>query len=173
MPSLLRQLPAFVLASLLTSWAAPATAGAGRANPFFAFDNGVGRGDGWSPEKQAVTLARLGYAGIGYTGLDDLATRQAAFQAASLRIFSVYVAAAVTKTPAFDPRLPESFPQLAATGTDVWLTCPASRPTTSAPSPSSANSPRPPRATACASSCIHTKDSSLPRRRTPSASSAR
>ena len=77
MPSLLRQLPAFVLASLLTSWAAPATAGAGRANPFFAFDNGVGRGDGWSPEKQAVTLARLGYAGIGYTGLDDLATRQA------------------------------------------------------------------------------------------------
>lgn len=124
MPSLLRQLPAFALASLLTSWAAPATTGAGRANPFFAFDNGVGRGDGWSPEKQAVTLARLGYAGIGYTGLDDLATRQAAFQTASLRIFSVYVAADVAKTPAFDPRLPESFPQLAATGTDVWLTLP-------------------------------------------------
>ena len=124
MPSLLRQLPAFALASLLTSWAAPATTDAGRANPFFAFDNGVGRGDGWSPEKQAVTLARLGYAGIGYTGLDDLATRQAAFQTASLRIFSVYVAADVAKTPAFDPRLPESFPQLAATGTDVWLTLP-------------------------------------------------
>ena len=33
--------------------------------PFFAFDNGVGRGK-WAPEKQAATLKALGYDGISY-----------------------------------------------------------------------------------------------------------
>ena len=36
------------------------------SNPFFAFDNGVGRGNS-TPVQQATMLKELGYGGIGYT----------------------------------------------------------------------------------------------------------
>ena len=93
-----------------------------RTNPFFAFDNGVGRAENWSPEKQAETLARLGYAGIGYTGVTDLAARQAAFRAKGLKIFYLYVAVFVDRPVAYDPELTAALPQLAGTGTVLWLT---------------------------------------------------
>jgi hypothetical protein len=68
------------------------------------------------------TLARLGYAGIGYTGVTDLAARQAAFRAKGLKIFNLYVAVFVDRPVAYDPELPAAWPQLAGSGTVVWLT---------------------------------------------------
>ena len=50
----------FVLAS--------APAGTNVRNPFFAFDNGVGRDQHFPLDEQAKMLKELGYAGIGYTG---------------------------------------------------------------------------------------------------------
>jgi sugar phosphate isomerase/epimerase len=93
-----------------------------RGNPFFAFDNGVGLKEKWSPEQQAATLVRLGYAGIGYTGVTDLAARQAAFRAHGLKIFNLYVATFVDKPEAYNPQVRAALPQLAGTGTVLWLT---------------------------------------------------
>ena len=44
---------------------------AARTNAFFAFDNGVGRGSQWTPEKQAAVLATLGYDGWEFLRRDD------------------------------------------------------------------------------------------------------
>jgi sugar phosphate isomerase/epimerase len=92
------------------------------ASPFFAFDNGVGREAKWSPAQQAALLARLGYDGIGYTGVSDFSVRQAAFHARGLRIFNLYVAAYVDRPQAYEPELVALLPQLAGTGTVLWLT---------------------------------------------------
>ena len=111
-------------AALILVCASPIAAAenSARTNPFFAFDNGVGRAENWSPGKQAETLARLGYAGIGYTGVTDLAARQAAFRAKGLKIFNLYVAVFVDRPVAYDPELTAAWPQLAGSGTVVWLT---------------------------------------------------
>jgi len=93
-----------------------------RANPFFAFDNGVGREAKWSPEQQADLLVRFGFAGIGYSGVTDLAARQAAFRAKGLKIFNLYVAVHVDRPVAYDPEITAVLPQLAGTGTALWLT---------------------------------------------------
>lgn len=116
--SLLRLAGVFLaLASLLS--AAPA---ASAPRLFFAFDNGVGREAAWSPERQATTLARLGYQGIGYTGVEHLAARQAAFRGAGLRIVSVYVHCRVDAAEAYSPALLAALPQLRESDTLVWLT---------------------------------------------------
>lgn len=111
-------------AALILVCASPIAAAenSARTNPFFAFDNGVGRAENWSPGKQAETLARLGYAGIGYTGVTDLAARQAAFRAKGLKIFNLYVAVFVDRPVAYDPELTAAWPQFAGSGTVVWLT---------------------------------------------------
>jgi len=56
---------------------------------FFAFDNGVGRGN-LTPAQQAEMLKELSYAGIGYTGTTALGERQRAFDQAGLVITSLY-----------------------------------------------------------------------------------
>ena len=97
------------------------TAPSGKGWPFFAFDNGVGRGR-WTPEQQAATLSRLGYDGIGYSGIDDLPERLAAFDKHGLRIFNLYVGARVgPEGPTFDPGLKEVMPRLRGRGISLWL----------------------------------------------------
>lgn len=58
--------------------------------PLFAFDNGVGRDQGWNPLRQAQLVSKLGYAGIGYSGVKDLEERYAASQSQGIRIISFY-----------------------------------------------------------------------------------
>jgi sugar phosphate isomerase/epimerase len=91
-------------------------------NPFFAFDNGVGRGAGWPPSKQAAVLKQLGYDGIGYTGTEDFAERRKAFAEQGLRIFNLYVPCFVDKPEPYDPQLKEAIRELKGTGVDLWLT---------------------------------------------------
>jgi sugar phosphate isomerase/epimerase len=90
--------------------------------PFFAFDNGVGREAKWAPEQQAALLAQLGFDGIGYTGVSNFSVRRAAFHARGLTIFNLYVAAYVDRPQAYEPELVALLPQLAGTGTVLWLT---------------------------------------------------
>jgi len=92
------------------------------ANPFFAFDNGVGREQQWPPAEQAAVLKALGYDGIGYTGVERFAERQQAFRAQGLKIFSLYVPCSVDKPESFSPRLKDALPQLKDTGVVLWLT---------------------------------------------------
>ena len=95
------------------------TAGPG---PFFAFDNGTGRGT--VPfEEQAKLLADLGYAGIGYTGCDQIPDMLQALDKYGLQMFSIYVAAKVgEKGPSFDPGLPAAIQALKGRDTLIWLT---------------------------------------------------
>jgi len=90
-------------------------------NAFFAFDNGVGRGT-WSPDEQAKTLAEIGYAGIGYTGTEDLAARLAAFEKHGVKVFNLYVHCRVDRDELYTQELVRAIEKLKGTGVDLWLT---------------------------------------------------
>jgi len=92
------------------------------ANPFFAFDNGVGRGSAWPPARQATVLKQLGYDGIGYTGTENFTERRKSFKEQGLRIFNLYVACYVDRPVSYDPQLKEAIGMLKDTGVDLWLT---------------------------------------------------
>ena len=90
-------------------------------NEFFVFDNGAGRGQ-WAPEQQAKTLANLGYAGIGYSGTEDLETRMTAFKKHGLNIYNLYVPCYVDKNVAYGDDLKEAIKLLKGTDVALWLT---------------------------------------------------
>lgn len=111
-----RSLARRALAILATSLVATAAA---MANPFFAFDNGLGKK---SPAEQAALLKQLGYDGIGYTGTGNFAERKNAFDEQGLKIYSLYVHSFVDNPNAYEASLKEAIPQLKGTGVDLWLT---------------------------------------------------
>jgi sugar phosphate isomerase/epimerase len=91
--------------------------------PFFAFDNGVGRGK-WTPDQQADTMKELGYDGIHYnfTNPKDFAAKQAACKAKGVPIVAVYFYTYINKEPSYDPAIKEMIQMLKGTDTIVWLT---------------------------------------------------
>jgi len=108
---------------------APTAVGAASEWPFFAFDNGVGRGE-WSPEKQAATLKALGYDGISYnyTNNEDLDAKIRAHGAAGLKIFGLYIQTWPEKTDEpWDPAIREAIEMLKGSETVLWITVRASR----------------------------------------------
>ena len=87
--------------------------------PFFAFDNGLRE---LSPAQQASLLKELGYAGISYTGTNDLARWLKAFDDAGLRVFNLYVGATIGKDRAtYDPGIPDAMKLLKGRDTALWL----------------------------------------------------
>jgi sugar phosphate isomerase/epimerase len=84
--------------------------------PFFAFDNGLHG----IPDPPAL-LKRLGYAGMGASGL-KVGGLVKQYQEAGLRVFSTYVACHLDKTPAYDPQFKEAIRELMGTGVVLWLT---------------------------------------------------
>lgn len=92
--------------------------------PFFAFDNGVGRGT-WPPSKQAETIKSLGYDGIhyNYTNPKDFATKIAACKSAGVPIQAMYVYSFVNKPGAsYDPGIKDVIRMLKGSETIIWLT---------------------------------------------------
>jgi sugar phosphate isomerase/epimerase len=89
---------------------------------FFAFDNGVGRGQ-WAPEKQAATLKTLGYDGISYnlTTKEALSHWQRAFRDRGLKIYGLYVHTFVDGSRKFQGELWESIEILKGSQTVIWL----------------------------------------------------
>jgi sugar phosphate isomerase/epimerase len=94
------------------------SAAAATPNPFFAFDNGLGKK---SPTEQAALLKELGYDGIGYTGTGNFAARKKAFDEQGLKVYNLYVHAFVDKPDAYEAGLKEAIPLLKGTGVDLWL----------------------------------------------------
>jgi sugar phosphate isomerase/epimerase len=89
---------------------------------FFAFDNGTGRGV-LPTEAQADLLSKLGYAGIGYTGCNEIPAMLQALDARQLKMFSIYVALKVGPDGAtYDPQLQQAIQQLSGRDTLIWLT---------------------------------------------------
>ncbi len=92
--------------------------------PFFAFDNGVGRG-AWPPSKQAETVKSLGYEGIhyNYTNPKDFAAKIAACKSAGVPIQAMYIYSFVNKPGAsYDPGIKEAIRMLKGSETIIWLT---------------------------------------------------
>lgn len=107
--------------TLTCALALVATTTAIAGNPFFAFDNGVGRAE-WTPAQQAQTLKDLGYDGIGYTGFENMPARRGAFDAAGLKIFNLYVGGHLDENPVYDPAYKEAIAGLEGSGIDLWFT---------------------------------------------------
>jgi sugar phosphate isomerase/epimerase len=93
----------------------------GLTNEFFAFDNGINRGK-LTIDQQAKTLKKLGYAGIGYSGVRDLPKKVKAFKDQGIKVFSTYVWCNPTRKVPYDPKLIEAMKQLKGTGVVFWLT---------------------------------------------------
>lgn len=94
----------------------------GLTYPFFAFDNGTGRGR-LSADEQAKMLKELGYAGIGYTGTKGIPEMLAALDQHGLKMFSTYVGVRLGGDgPSYDPNLKRAIEQLKGRDTLIWLT---------------------------------------------------
>lgn len=92
--------------------------------PFFAFDNGVGRGV-WPAAKQAETVRKLGYDGIhyNYTNPKDFAAKLAACRAAGVPIHAVYIHTFVDQPGnSYDPEIREMIRMLKGSQTIIWMT---------------------------------------------------
>jgi sugar phosphate isomerase/epimerase len=119
-------------ALLMVGWLVVAAAAWGVASsalaaeapwPFFAFDNGVGRGQ-WTPSEQAATLKELGYDGIGYwhTNHAELRERLDAFRQAERKIFALGVPARLDRPLGYEPDLDETVRLLQDSDTILYLT---------------------------------------------------
>jgi sugar phosphate isomerase/epimerase len=98
--------------------------GAAGAWPFFAFDNGVGRGV-WPPSVQAETVKSLGYDGIhyNYTNPKDFAAKIEACKTAAVPIHAMYIYTFVGKPgAAYDPGIKEAIRMLKGSETIIWMT---------------------------------------------------
>lgn len=92
--------------------------------PFFAFDNGVGRGV-WSATRQAETVKNLGYDGIhfNYINPKDFATKLAACRAADVPIHAVYIYTFVDQPgKSYDPGIKEMIRSLKGSESIIWMT---------------------------------------------------
>lgn len=121
---LLGVMPVITICCVLLAPASAAESGTkpGLANPFFAFDNGVGRGS-LTPEQQATILADLGYDGIGYSGAQGIPELLKALDARELKLFSIYVGAVLGPDgPKYDPGLKEGIKALKGRDTLIWFT---------------------------------------------------
>jgi len=120
----LRLFRSVVVSSLLVIAGAASAGEPPTAWPFFAFDNGVGRGV-WAPEKQAQTVKSLGYDGIhyNYTNPKDLAAKVAACKAAGVPIHAMYIYTFLGKPgAAYDPGIKEAIRMLKGSQTVIWMT---------------------------------------------------
>ena len=96
--------------------------------PFYAFDNGAGRGR-LSFDQQAQLLKDLGYDGIAFGGVNHIPEMLKALDARGLKMLSIYVEASVDpRKPPYDPGLKQAIGQLKGRGTQIWLTITGGKP---------------------------------------------
>jgi sugar phosphate isomerase/epimerase len=88
---------------------------------FFAFDNGVGRGN-LTAEQQAEILGDLKFSGIGYTGTQNIPAMLAALDARGLKFYSTYVPVNLQDNEsAYDASLPAAIRQLKGRNAVLWI----------------------------------------------------
>lgn len=92
------------------------------APPFFAFDNGVGRGS-WPIDQQISTLKELGWDGISYnyTKAAEMAERLAVCKAQGVKLVAMYAYTTLGQPAAHDD-LKAAIQVLKGSGTVVWMT---------------------------------------------------
>ncbi|HUW18175.1 MAG TPA: TIM barrel protein [Sedimentisphaerales bacterium] len=91
-------------------------------NPFFAMDTGTDRKN-LSAAEQAEMLRELGYAGIGYTGIDGIEQMLQELEKRDLKMFNTYLGVSIDPdTRPYDARLPETIRRLKGKDVLLWLT---------------------------------------------------
>ncbi|MEO7599076.1 MAG: sugar phosphate isomerase/epimerase family protein [Opitutus sp.] len=118
-----RSLPGGLVGALLFALASVDAS----AWPFFALDNGVGRGE-WTPERQATTLHELGYDGISYnyTNAQDLKVWLAQLKQNELRLHALYFGVKLEGEPTMPDGLEEAIELLRSSpSTVLWMIMPA------------------------------------------------
>jgi len=98
-------------------------AGSVLENPFFAMDTGTRDDAHRSPQAQADMLEELGYAGIGYSGFAGLKEMLDALDAHGLKLFTIYISAAVEPEGyTIEPGFEEALGLLKGRDTFIWIT---------------------------------------------------
>jgi sugar phosphate isomerase/epimerase len=88
---------------------------------FYAFDTAFWSHSGWTEKKQAQLLRKLGYDGIGMSGLKNLEKRIAAFNECGLKVFNLYEGARLDADPVVSPALNQAFPIMQRHQIDLWM----------------------------------------------------
>lgn len=109
----------------LAALAVSAGRAVGPAFEIYPLDNGVGRGS-WTPERQASTLAEIGFDGISnnYTNLSDLRTWLAELKQRRLKLYGLYFGAKALDESPFPAGIGEAIAMLRGTDAVLWLTLP-------------------------------------------------
>jgi sugar phosphate isomerase/epimerase len=118
-----------ILLAIILFAAAPLVAASPLTNPFFVFDNGIGRDQHVPLDEQAELVKRTGFAGLQFTGTQHIPEMLQALESRGLKLFAIYVAAHIDgDKPSYEPGLPEAIRQLQGHGTVIWLTVRGSAP---------------------------------------------
>jgi len=94
----------------------------GLTNPFFAMDTGTKDANHQTAKAQVEMLKEIGYAGIGYGGLDGLSEMVEELDKNGLKLFSVYTG--VWTEPGggkYEPQLKQGIRSLKGRDTVIWL----------------------------------------------------
>ncbi len=99
------------------------TATLGLTNPFFAMDTGTKDDKHRTAKTQAEMLKELGYAGIGYTGVNGIPEMLEELDKNGLEMFTVYVGVCIDPDKQkYNSQLKEAIRQLKDRDTIIWLT---------------------------------------------------
>jgi sugar phosphate isomerase/epimerase len=99
-----------------------ALAAHGAEAPLYVFDNGTGRGT-LSVAEQVELTKNTGYAGIFYSGTQQIPELVAAHKAAGLKVVGIYTGMNTSDAkPGYDPGLPAAIKQLRGTGALITFT---------------------------------------------------
>ena len=99
------------------------TATPGLTNPFFAMDTGTKDDKHRTAKTQAEMLKELGYAGIGYTGVNGIPEMLEELDKNGLEMFTVYVGVCIDPDKQkYNSQLKEAIRQLKDRDTIIWLT---------------------------------------------------
>lgn len=110
------------LLALLLAAPGVRAAGSRLSNPFFIFDNGLGRGI-LPLDRQAELARRGGYDGILFTGTDRIPEMRKSLETRGLKMFGIYTGMNLSDpNPTFAPGLPEAIRQLRGSGAAITFT---------------------------------------------------
>ncbi|MHC4621642.1 MAG: sugar phosphate isomerase/epimerase family protein [Planctomycetota bacterium] len=120
----IRIIVAFLVVSaclFLSACAAPHSTKGGLTNPFFAMDTGTDRKN-LSAAEQAQMLKDLGFAGIGYSGIDGIQEMLGELEKRNLKMFNTYLGISIDPdSRKYDPRLKDAIAQLKGKDVLLWL----------------------------------------------------
>ncbi len=110
-----------LVGALGCAWGFHAAAANAQPHAFFAMDTGTKDDAHQTAEAQAAMLAELGYAGIGYSGVEGLREMLAALDTHGLRLYTVYLTLDIDAAEP-NPEIAQAIAALQGRDAILWLT---------------------------------------------------